>query len=78
MKYEEVLSVTVVRDILREVHLAQQYLHTKGLTINKTILKLEAQQLFLYEDCYSEACNITRTSEMALLRNVYMEKKNQV
>ena len=36
-------------DLLEEVNLTQQYLQTKGLTLDKVVTKLEALRLFLYE-----------------------------
>lgn len=37
-------------DVLQEVNLAQQYLQTKGLTLDKVVTKLEALKLFLHEE----------------------------
>jgi len=37
-------------DVLEEVNLAQQYLQTKGLTLDKVVTKLESLRLFLHEE----------------------------
>ena len=37
-------------DVLEEVYLAQQYLQTKGVALDKVVTKLELLKIFLHEE----------------------------
>ena len=43
-------SIEALCDVLEGVDLAQQYLQTKGITLDKVVTKLEALKIFLREE----------------------------
>ena len=54
-------------DVLEEVDLAQQYLHTLAVNLDKVVTKLEALNIFLHEE-RDQLCEIELLSEIPRLR----------